>query len=170
MSYESELEYYGNQAKASQKNICLITHKDKTDDELRAILNHNAVAIYNQEGLDAYKTLGESEACSELLKQRQEKTAYRESEELGLTDALKYWEKANITRRKKAILNLPAATSYYGQLVVAILEEEELTAEEIRQWSDELTAMSDTNVILGVLVRVLEVVEQQLMRKLKVSE
>ena len=144
MSYESDPEYHGKQIRESTKRTCLMTHKNKTDEELMEIVNHNSVAIYSQDDLETYKTVGETEACVELLKQRREQREYKNAEEESLWGSLQHWEEANDARRKKAITRLPHATSYHGQLVAAVLEEEEgLTAEEIRKWSDELTTMND---------------------------
>jgi len=51
------------------------------------------------------------------------------------------WLPAQNDFRQKAVLNIPNAVSPNGQLVAAILEEEDgLTAEEIHCWCDELNA------------------------------
>ena len=126
------------------KEYFLRWHKDKTVAELRAIMNHNSAAIYSQDAEGAQTLLAESRACQELIRQKEEAASYMQQEEMIQKEFLPVWENANDARRRKAILNLPAATSYCGQLVAAVLEEEDgLTAEEIRQWSDDLTSMED---------------------------
>ena len=142
MALEDVLE----QIKEQEKKNCLWTHSKKTDEELRAIIVHNALAIQHQEGAVAFRTAGESEACSELLKQRKEKQARDEAEQLAIADAIHNWEKTEFVRKRRleAALSLPTATSHYGQLVAAILEEEDgLIAEEIQQWSNELNSMEE---------------------------
>lgn len=127
------------------KEFFLRMHKDKSVDELRVIVHHNSAAIYSVDADGAKTLLAESEACAELLKQKTDAAAYMQQENINRMYSLNEWEKANSARRKKAILNLPAGTSYNGQLVVAVLDDaaESLTAAEIRQWSDELTAIED---------------------------
>lgn len=142
--FEEQEQSQLNDLKKAKRDLCLLTHKDKTDDELHAILEHNSVAIYTLDKADAYAALGESEACNEILAKRAQLQNYKFNEELNMMFALQNWEEANVARRKKAIMNLLAATSYHGQLVTAVLEEEDgLTAEEIRNWADELAAMDD---------------------------
>lgn len=127
------------------KEFFLRRHKDKTVAELRAIMNHNSAAIYSADADEAQTSLAESDACLELIRQKEEAAFYMQQQEMIQKESLPVWENANDARRKKAILNLPAATSYCGQLVAAVLEEEDgLTAEEIRQWSDDLASMEDT--------------------------
>lgn len=126
------------------KEYFLRWHKDKTVAELRVIMEHNAAAIYSQNEEGARMLLAESQACAELVQKKNAASDYIETEEMNRAYSLPTWERANDARRKKAVHNLPAATSYRGQLVIAVLEEEDnLTAEEIRQWSDELSAMDN---------------------------
>lgn len=127
------------------KEYYLKWYKDKTVDELRVILEHNSAAIYSKTVEEARIMLAESEACSELVRKKVEAEAYIQQEDINRMYSLSEWEESNSARRKKAILNLPAGTSYNGQLVVAVLDDaaESLTAAEIRQWSDELTAIED---------------------------
>ena len=124
------------------KEYFLRSYKDKTVAELRVILDQSVAARYSQDEEGARLLLAKAEACAELINKKNEAANYIEKEELNRTYSLSEWERANSARRKKAISNLPAATSYHGQLVVAVLGEEDfLTAEEIRQWSDELATM-----------------------------
>ena len=140
MSYENSL----NMLRAVQKDLCLKTHKNKTDEELRAILMHNAMAAQHQDGAELCKTVGESDACSEILQQRNKKREREEAEQEAFLDALFAWRRSHNERFEKAIINLPVATSYQGQLVAAILEEEDgLTAAEIAKWSTELSEMKE---------------------------
>ena len=126
------------------KKLYLQLHKDKTKAELRAILTHNAIAISSKSGDDAQNMLAESQACSELLQKMISAEEYLLQEGLQQEFAEVTWKNSLENRRNKAILNLPAATSYHGQLVAAVLDEEDgLTADEIRNWSDELLAMAD---------------------------
>lgn len=141
--------------KSAQKEACLDLYEEKTDSELEAIIRHNAFAIISQTASAAAVTAGESEACSEILEKRKAKQDYESRTQEALRVASSTWESAVNTRRKNAILNLSAATSYHGQLIAAVLDEtDNLTAQEIRQWADELTSLTDSdyNALLEDLI------------------
>lgn len=141
--------------KSMNKDTYLSLYKDKSDSELQTIIRHNVFAIMSQSGIEAAATAGESEACAELLKRRQENQEYENSVQEALWSAPREWEETVAERRRNAILNLSAATSYHGQLIAAVLDEtDNLTAQEIRQWADELTLLTDSdyNALLEDLV------------------
>lgn len=120
-------------------------HKDKSDAELEKIAMHNAVAIQTTSDLiESSKMLGELKGCKEIQRWRAEEMERKLLEASSIGRASASWLLGQHDRKKKAVLNLPVATSYHGQLIAAILDEEDdLTAEEIRQWSDELAAMDN---------------------------
>lgn len=142
MSYEDNL----NMLRKTSKDTYLRLHKTKSDEELRAILMHNAMAAQHQVGAELCKTVGESDACSEILQQRKAKREREEAEQEAFHDALSAWYRSYNERFEEAIINLPVATNYQGQLVAAILEEEDgLTAAEIAKWSAELSEMKEAD-------------------------
>lgn len=127
------------------KSLYLLKYKDITDEKLEEISNHlRTVGVFSSNTTEALKALGELEACNEIMSQRRARKQYKKDLERTLKFAFIFWEEALAERRQKAVLNLPAATSYHGQLVAAVLDaEDDLTADEIRLWSDELEAMDD---------------------------
>lgn len=139
--------------RASAKRLALLQHKDDTDEQLRETVLRNVRAIgllpsTNQGAMEGYKLLGEVDGCNEILAQRQAKRQKTQ-------DAKDKWKRELADRRKKAVLNLPNAVSSNGQLVAAILEDEDgKTAEELHGWCDELAALSDEdfNALLNGLV------------------
>lgn len=120
-------------------------HCNKSEAELNQIVQHNYLAIHStNDEIEAAKMLGEMKGCQEILRWRKEEEERILNEEMAIGAASADWLLGLQDRKKKAAHNLPAATSYHGQLVAAILDEEDnLTAEGIRQWADELVAMDD---------------------------
>ena len=132
--------------KKASKERAIAVHRDKSDDELRQIIRHNGMAALASDNLvEVASLVGEQQGCNELLRLREQDRAWKETEAELLRRGMERWRTLLSERRKQAILNLPAATSYNGQLVAAVLEDAgcSLTAEEIREWSDDLTAMED---------------------------
>lgn len=146
-----------------QKKIYMSQYQNKTDEELHAIVRHNAQACLNQDGVELAKTSAETKACYELIKIRQlareiEKTnqALDQYKNRVIRDAVSEWKANIVSRRMRAVINIPNATSYFGQLVLAVLDEEDgLGAKEICQWSEELAALSEEemNALLNALVK-----------------
>lgn len=123
-------------------------YKDKSDSELESIQRHHAIALsagnYSNEA-EGYKLLGEMDACKDILERRKAAQAYSDSIREALAVALENWSDTLASKRKTAMQNLRFATSYLGQLVAAVLEEEsDLTAEQIKQWSDDLAKLPDS--------------------------
>ena len=130
------------------------THSEKSDSELREIIIANGrktLALPLQPSpqmLAEAKTWNqESKACSALLEERK---AQRDA----LDAALEVWKSNKDSKTKGLILNLPAAVSFTGQLIAAILEEEKLTADELAGWCDELAVLerSELDNLLEELV------------------
>lgn len=131
----------------SCKTTALQVHQDKSDEDLRKIINQNAFnAQLTNDQIELTRLCGEIDGCKEILEWRKNEGKQKEDEAYAIKKAQRDWPSTVAHRRKKAILNLPVATSYYGQLVAAILDDAEhsLSATEIRQWSDELVAMNDS--------------------------
>lgn len=120
-------------------------HANKSDAELQkiALANLTKVAalpssLSERMIADANIWVTEAKACQELLTERKQAKAAKES-------AVKGWNANAIRRRDEAIVNLPTAVSPNGQLVAAILEDEAaLSEEDILSWCDELASLSDT--------------------------
>jgi len=136
--------------RSSSRDLALIQHAEKSDDELQQIVVNNSRIIrglpQTQSGnLEAEKLLGEAEGCNEILSRRRNARLEAENKQ-------KEW-KANAEKRKiDALLNLRAALTPNGQLVQAILEDEEsLSQEELSGWCDELGMLED-----GELAKLLE--------------
>ncbi len=132
----------------------LRTHCEKSDAELQAIVLTNAkkvIALPTNASAsmlaEAKKWNIESKVCNEILADRKAKKQATES-------ALKTWKDNAQTRVQELIINLPAAVSYTGQLIAAILEEEKLTADELAGWCDELAILEkeELDTILERLV------------------
>lgn len=128
--------------KEAAKTLGLIQHKDKSDSELQQIILNNARLVAGI-GTDpssisqGYKLMGESEACNELLAQR---NAERERIKTGK----KKWVEELQKRKDDALLSLRAAATPNGQLVQAILEDEDsLSQMELAGWCDELASLDD---------------------------
>ena len=127
---------------SSSKRLGKMTHKDDSDEHLREIVTRNlsaAAGMPNTEDgiIESYKLLGEAEACSELLSEREEK---RER----VRDAAEKWKRDLPGKKEGRFLRLKNAASPNGQLVAAILEDEDgKTAEELAGWCDELAEIPD---------------------------
>ena len=112
----------------------------KSDEELRQIVlnNQQKIAAIPQNASGALLTQGEQflaemKFCTKLLKSRQK--------------AREAWKNQLTERRKAAVLNLKTAVSPNGQLIAAILEDEDgKTEAEISAWCDELAAMEDSEL------------------------
>ena len=141
MSYEDGLKFLTENAKKTHLKL----HADKSDEELFAIINHNhAIIMATQDSAQAANLLGELQACKEIIDRRILRSNRIDEDRDAISKAIPLWQKELSSRKLNAIGNLPAAASYYGQLVTAVLEEEDgLTASEIRQWSEDLIAMDD---------------------------
>jgi hypothetical protein len=119
-----------------------LLHADKGDLELRAI------ALGNIEKINALPSssspsmvaqaqlwLAETTACNEIIERRKKDKEAKQN-------ALETWQLTIENKAESNILNLPAASSANGQLIAAILEDEDgLTAEEITGWCEELTLL-----------------------------
>lgn len=124
-----------------QKEKCIKEYKNMTRTELEAIRLKIVTTIGQANEYEGQKMLGEMDACNHILEVRE----FKQNEEYAMWDAMRHWEKSVIERRKKAILQIPAAISYHGQLIAAVLDEEDnLSAEEIRQWSNELATLDNS--------------------------
>lgn len=138
MSIDSSLEAL----KWTARDTAKITHRNDTDEQLRATVVRcarlAATSPMTQEGLlEAYKLMGEMEGCNALLEERR---AARDA----LSAKKLEWRKERRKREDAALLALETAVSPNGQLVAAILEEEnELPREQLRVWCDELAALDD---------------------------
>lgn len=133
----------------SRKNICLLSYRGKDSKELTAIINTNNQLIQTMSSPSevprASALLGEIDACVEILNERK-KVEQRKNEILEtVRKAKKQWKNELADRRKEAILHLPVASSYLGQLIAAILESEDgKTAEEIAQWGEDLSTINES--------------------------
>ena len=123
-------------------------HKDKSDDELRQIVLNNSkkvtampISPTPQMMAEAKKWLAESKACNAIAAERREARAARR-------EAIQKWKDGQDDAKLKAILNLPTGITPNGQLVAAILEDEEtaMTAQEIAGWCDELGELEEADL------------------------
>ena len=123
-------------------------HQDKTDEELRQIVLNNSKKVTALPTsatptmvAEAKKWLAESKACNAIMKARNEARASRR-------EAIKKWKDGQDNAKMKAILNLPTGITPNGQLVAAILEDEEtsMTAQEIAGWCDELGELEEADL------------------------
>ena len=129
------------------------THKNDSDSDLQMLVLNNArmamalpATSASVPKLEQLKT--ESEACNAIL-------AERKADADNKKNAKVLWENSLSSRRNAAFLNLPVAATSLGQLVAAILEDEDgKTAEEIQNWCDELEALDDSefNALMNSLV------------------
>jgi hypothetical protein len=111
----------------------------KSDYELNEIIHTNAQKINilpsnasPSQLADARLWLAEVMACQEIVEDRIKEKVEQKA-------ALETWKSSIPQRIERNILNLPAASSANGQLIAAILEDEDgKTAEEISGWCDEL--------------------------------
>ena len=124
------------------KSLGLIQHKDKSDSELQQIRLNNASIVAGL-GTDprsiaqGYQLLGEVDACNEILAQRKE-------ERDEIQSGKKKWVEELQKRKDDALLTLRAAATPNGQLVQAILEDEDrLSRSELAGWCDELASLDD---------------------------
>ena len=131
-----------DQLRASVKSLYLIQHRDDSDDQLRETMVNNAriaQGLPPAQIAEGYKLLGEIDACNEILKER------KEAKE-KIAAGKKEYESSLDRRRDDALLTLKAAPTPNGQLVAAILEEEDgKTAEELAGWCDELDSLDDAD-------------------------
>ncbi len=138
MSIQSQL----NDLKRSAFNLGKLQHKNDTDEQLKEIFVRNSGAIarmpQTESGiLESYKLMGEMEACSQILSERQAK----KNRIKGAADA---WQAGRKGKEKERFLYMKNAASPNGQLVTAILEDEDgKTAEELATWCDELEELPE---------------------------
>lgn len=123
-------------------DLAMLQNLHKTDEELRNIVMYNAQKIVampqTQSGLlEATKLLGEQKACNELLKDR-------ENNREEIVKAKKQYNESKDGKLLEYVLNLPTAVTPNGQLVAAILEDEDgLTKEDLHNWCEEFEQLSD---------------------------
>lgn len=129
-------------------------HSEKGEMELSAIISTNAQKILalpnNVSGAmraDAEQWRIESKVCKAILDDRKNKKEAAEN-------AFASWKENEQNRVNRRFLNLPAAASSLGQLIAAILEEENLTIDELAGWCDELAVLerSELEKLLQELV------------------
>jgi hypothetical protein len=142
------------------------TLHNKSDNELQAVIitNYQKInALPNTASpsqlAQGHLWLAEIMACNEILEARKKQKQAQEN-------AAQTWKSMLVQRQENAIYNLPAAASANGQLVAAIVEDEDgKTAEEIGSWCEELAALSpeERKELLDKLVseRILEQDENQ---------
>ena len=138
--------------KQSSKSVARITHQNDSDEQLREVFLTNARLIAGLSNsmndiAEGYRLMGESEACSEILSERQSR---REQ----IKKKKEEWKKGLPVRKERAVLQIPTAVSPNGQLVAAILEDEDgKTAEELSGWCDELGSLDEQELekLLGGL-------------------
>lgn len=133
------------------ENIARIENEDLPDSELQQKVLRNAQkAQLTSDYGTLTKLIGEQRACKAILDERAE---LRKKVE----DARKKWVSSADRHKADAFLNLRNSASANGQLIAAILEEEgkSLTMEEISNWCDELSSLTDTEVkdLLSGLVK-----------------
>ena len=110
-------------------------YRSKGDYELRAIISANAskIAFMSVAEISAGAgniLMAEVEAAKRILDQRARKKKAEDA-------AIENYRKTVSVRRKTAILNLKAAASENGQLVTAILEDEDgKTVEDFMDWEE----------------------------------
>ncbi|MBQ3380049.1 MAG: hypothetical protein IJG50_09365 [Clostridia bacterium] len=137
------------QLRDSAKRTALITHDDYSDERLAQIIVDNAKIAAsmtpNAQNLsEMAKLTGEAQACSEILKNRQEKKNKEQERQKRILQKKRDWEEKLEARKDEAILNLKYAASPNGQLVAAILEDEDgKTEEELYGWCDELSSLEE---------------------------
>ena len=128
---------------ADYKSLYRTMHRDKGDIELRTIISLNSAKIARmaptQANLAAMQLLAdESAVCSEILDARA-----KERKEDERTK--KAWKQELPLRVSKLFLNLPAAASKCGQIVVSALEEgAPLTKEELHDFCEPLRELDDS--------------------------
>ena len=138
MSIQSGLDLLQSNA----KDLAKIQHNDATDEQLREIITRNQSAIVGMPQTDSgivesYKLLGEIQGCSELLSERQAKRD-------RIKKASEDWKNKREKKKKSEFLYLKNAASPNGQLIAAILEDEDgKTAEELSGWCDELAELPE---------------------------
>ena len=127
------------------KQTALLMYKDKSNEELHSIFSHNSIIANGHDQIAAAKAVGEMQACNEILQVRQHEVIEQRKCQQKIDQAKQVdWPEQLPARRMKAILKLPNASGHPGQLVAAILEEEnDLDRDAIRSWSEELLAMDD---------------------------
>lgn len=131
------------------KQSMMIEHENKSVAELqRIILNENLKAQATNNVAELEKILGEIDACNEII-------ANRKRHKENIQSAKEEWKRLCPLRQEKAILNLKAAASPNGQLIAAILEDEDgLTEHELESWCEELESLpeEDLRTLLSDLV------------------
>ncbi len=128
------------QLRSLAKTTGRIQHEHDSDEQLQRFILDNMGVVSSMPAsrvAEGYKLLGEIDACNEILKERKEK---RERAEKAKKDYMASLER----RRDDALLTLKAAATPNGQLVAAILEDEDgKTAEELAGWCDELASLDE---------------------------
>ena len=120
----------------------LIEYVTLSDDELRQIVLDNAKKAISLPSTASSLTAlaeinGESQACNMILESRAKKRA-------AIKEGKENWNKQLQERKEEAILSLPAASSSRGQLITAILEDQDgCTAEEIADFCEELSDLPE---------------------------
>ena len=141
MSIQSQLDLL----RANAKKLGKMEHKNDTDARLQEIVVRNSSAIDGMPQTDSgiiesYKLMGEMEACSELLSERNEKKN-------RIANAARDWNRKRDKNKKERFLALKNAASPNGQLVAAILEDEDgLNKEGIAGWCDELAELPEEDL------------------------
>lgn len=122
------------------KKMALMMYQEKSDEELDALMYQHYRKIsqlpMTPDGhAEMERLTGEMEAIKEILALREK---YREN----LSAMIERWTKDLPARKRAAVLHLPNAVSPNGQLVAAILEDEDgKSADELAGWCDELAAL-----------------------------
>ena len=126
----------------STRDLYLIKYRDLDDETLRKIIYDNAkkaTAMPNTPGtLSALCQLnGESKACNQILSERVE---HRNQ----IREGKKKWNDELEEKKENIFRNLSAAASANGQLIAAILEDEDgLTQSQIAAFCEELSECSE---------------------------
>ena len=140
--------------KSSSYALGLARHREKSDSELQQIIHNDFQMVLGlssdlQSLPQRQQLMGEIEACQELLSRLQ-----RAEEEVA--EEKKKWRYSLQKRKDDALLALRAAATPNGQLVQAILEDEDsLSFKEIAGWCDELGAL-DEEVLMQLLKDLVE--------------
>ena len=137
-------------------NNLVMLMESKSDAELQDEIMKNGRLInalpYNPTPADVVKGqsyLAHMKAARQILDERKEKKQQKK-------DALDRWQNSQDEELRRCMLNLPCGSSANGQLVAAILEDEDgLTAQQIGGWCDELSQLDENTLdeLLDGLVR-----------------
>ena len=138
-------------------------HDKMSDTELRRIIDANnswiqtmpVVSATYETNKEAAVKMAEMEYCIEILERRETKRKSDIALKNTLEKKKKKWKANELSRRDLAVLNLPVSVTYHGQLIAAILENEDYKSiEELASWNEELSSFDEVtlqNILKGLV-------------------